>query len=247
MRIRCVNSWIEADGVSDRRSQLPLDLLHPDTVVDFVPIRERPAGTISSYYEAAIMDMYVAEAALDAELAGYDAVVIDSISDPGLATLRSRLNIPVVGAGLSSYLTALLIGRRFSILSYLAQHRIFYERVLTDHGLLSHCASIRPVGREPDHRNLDRMSHRDEVELLVAQGRAAIADDGADVIVLGSVSMHSTAEVMREQLAAPVVDPSVVAFLDAERLVTLRLSSSKVAYRSPEVLQDELWPAGRPA
>ena len=55
------------------------------------------------YYEALVFDMYIAEAGLRAEEEGYDAVIMDTVSDSGLWALRSRLTIPVFGPGIVSY------------------------------------------------------------------------------------------------------------------------------------------------
>ena len=50
------------------------------------------------------------EAGRSAQEDGYDAVCIDTMSDSGVNALRSVLDIPVIGPGRCSYLTALMLG-----------------------------------------------------------------------------------------------------------------------------------------
>ena len=59
------------------------------------------------------------------------------------------------------------------------------------------------------------------------------AEDGADVLLLGSTTMHQAGAYMAANLPAPVVNPGPVAIAMAEMFVRLGLSHSKVAYPSP--------------
>ena len=238
MRLLCVNSWVGTAGTPERDAALPRHLLRDSTTLTFVAAEVTPQGDIASQYEAEIMDLYVARAVLEAGVEDFDAVIVDSISDPAVEVLRSRLDIPVVGAGLSSYLTAILLGRRFAIVSYMASHRSFYERILDRHGLTQHCVAIVPLGDRP-------YSESPEGQVAQVEAMARAADQGlatgADVIVLGSVSMHRYANDLRQRLDVPIIDPTEVAIADAERLVVLRLAQSKLAYPAPRVFQDEVW------
>lgn len=74
---------------------------------------------------------------------------------------------------------------------------------------------------------------------LEREGRAAIEHDGADVLLIGSTTMHQSVEYLRRTLEVPVINPGPLAIKLAELMVTLGLSHSKRAYMSPEVLQDE--------
>jgi len=77
---------------------------------------------------------------------------------------------------------------------------------------------------------------------LEGEARKAIHEDGADVIVLGSTTMHQSHAYLREQLPVPVINPGLVAYKLCELFLDLGLSHSKTAYPSPEIVQDEnLW------
>jgi allantoin racemase len=231
------------EGLARRAAAIPHRALRADTEVVCVPVRNsfelgHPSAG-SSYYEAMLLEMYVIEAALSAEDEGFDAVVVDTTSDSGVAVLRSRLSVPVLGPGSAAAALALLLGKRFSFVVYQEAHRYIVEKVLETQHLASRCASVRSAGIVPDLVNLAGPDPDREVEQLIAAARTALDADGADVIVLGSTTMHHACARMTAELDVPVVDPGPVAIALAETLVELDLSHSKRAYPSPAVLQDD--------
>lgn len=238
MRIKYIIPFPFDVGQDIRSAQVPGDLLGEGTHVECVPVRNT-ATLVDCYYEDLIFEMYIVEAGLRAEEEGYDAVVMDTVSDSGLAALRSRLSIPVLGPGLVSYAVAIMLGKRFSIITMWDQWRHLYEKNLDTYHLWSHCASIRAAGIRPDMEEL--LSGKEETVFprLTEEARLAITEDGADVILLGSTTMHQAADYMARHLDAPVINPGPVAIKMAEAMVQLGLSHSKVAFPSPAVIQDE--------
>ena len=97
-------------GIANRAAQLPAELRTPGVEYDFVPVKNS-CRNADSAYELLILDAYIAEAGLRSEEEGYDAVVMDTVSDSGLAALRSRLTIPVLGPGLVQQHIAAMLGR----------------------------------------------------------------------------------------------------------------------------------------
>ena len=219
---------LDDEGAARRRAEIPNELLGADTAVDCIPVKR--AIAVSSDRDATFLAAFITEAALRAEDEGYDAVVVDSVFDPGLYPLRSRLSIPVIGPGLAAYTTAITLGKRFSILS-LGEPARRYQRTLDLYDLEDKCASIRtarPTGGE------DGL-----LEGLTAEARQAIDDDGADVIVLGSTTMRQASQHLASRLPCPVIDPGAVALKMAEKIVLLGLSHSKGVFPSPKRLQDD--------
>jgi allantoin racemase len=228
----------DEEGVANRAAQIPRDLLGPETDVECVPVRNS-ATLVDSQYEALVFDMYIAEAGLRAEEEGYDAVVMDTVSDSGLSALRSRLSIPVMGPGLVSYAVAIMLGKRFSIVTMWDKWRHLYEKNLDTYHLWEKCASIRAVNIPPDVEALFTGKEEEMFRTLTDEARKAIDDDGADVILLGSTTMHQAGDYMAEHLPAPVVNPGPVAIKLTETLVELGLSHSKVAFPSPSTIIDD--------
>lgn len=218
-------------------SQLPPGLVRDDIEVVFVG-----AGQVmtlaDSYYDMAIMEMAVIEAGLRAEEEGFDAVCVNTVSDSGLSALRSRLTIPVLAPAISSFHTACMLGQKFSVLTMWPQWYPLYRKTIKEYGLESRLASVRSIDVRPDTKAL--LEGKEDVVFakLLAEGRRAIEEDGADVIVLGSTTMHQSHAYLAEHLPVPVLNPGVIVYKQCELLLDLGLSHSKVAYPSPEQIKD---------
>ena len=246
MRIKFVIPFAFGDlDMSSRSAQISSAALDPDTRVEIVPARNS-ANLVENYYEATLFDMYLAEAGLRAEEEGYDALIMDTVSDSGLYTLRSRLSIPVIGPGLVSYCVAMMLGKKFSIVTIWDSLIHLYEKNLDTYHLWEKCASIRSVNIPKDFEGMssgkETLFTSGEQELfgkLTAEAKKAIVEDGADIILLGSTTMHKAADYMNDHLEAPVINPGPVALKLAETIVSLGLSHSKVAFPSPSTIQDE--------
>jgi allantoin racemase len=225
-------------GVAARAAQMPDGLLGPDVSVEFVPVRNS-CFLLDSYYESAIFDAYIAEAGLQAEEEGFDAVVMDTVSDSGLQILRSRLSIPVIGPGQVAFHLAGILGQRFSVVTMWDTWRFFYKKLFREYGLEGIVASVRTVNIPPDVEALFAGKEDEMFQRLTDEATKAIEEDGADVIVLGSTTMHQAAGYMAAHLPCPVINPGPAAVKIAEAVLALGLSHSKVAFPSPGTLQDE--------
>lgn len=221
-------------GVANRASQLPEDLVRPGFKPEFEAVRWG-AALGDSYHDTLLMDWTVFQAGITAEAEGYAGVLIDTVSDSGLWPLRSVLSIPVVGPGEASFAAAMMLGKRFSVLTMWPQWFALYEKVLSQHGWEDRCASLRSIDTRPDVTEL--LEGKEEVVFskLKAEGLRAIEEDGADVIVLGSTTMHQSAAYLQSELPVPVINPGQVAYKTLESLIELGLSHSKKAFPPPEV------------
>lgn len=223
-------------------SQLPPGVRRPDIEVEFVGAG-RVMTLADSYYDMAIMEMAVIEAGMRAQDEGFDAVCINTVSDSGLAALRARLSIPVLAPGQSAFHLAAMLGHRFSILTMWPRWYPLYRKTIKEYGLESRLASIRSIDVRPDAAAL--LCGKEEVVFgkLEEAARDAIAKDGADVIVLGSTTMHQSHAHLAARLPVPVLNPGVVAYKLCELFLDLGLAHSKLAYPSPETLKDEAFHA----
>lgn len=226
-------------GVANRRAQLADEMIRPGFEVDFVAVKNG-AALGDSFYDALLMDMFVMEAGLRAEQEGYDAVCIDTISDSGLNALRSRLTIPVIGPGQSAFFTACILGHKFSVITMWDEWFHFYKKILTEQGLMHRLASLRSIKTRPDVKEL--LAGKEEVIFakLEAEALKAIHEDGADVIVLGSTTMHQSHAYLASRLPVPVINPGLIAYKLCEALLDIGLTHSKTAYPTPEVPKDEM-------
>jgi len=213
-------------------AQLPTELVRDDMKVDFVAAGGKPSF-LDSLYEMTLADTAVLEAGASAEKEGYAAVCVNSMSDSGVAALRSLLNIPVVGPCQATMLAACLLGKRFSILTMWDRWRPLYDKVATEQGLTHRIASVRSIGVPPDTSELLSGKEDSVFPLLEREARRAIDEDGADVLILGSTTMYQSHHYLAERLPVPVLNPGLVAYKACETLIDLGLSQSKVAFVTP--------------
>ena len=99
------------------------------------------------------------------------------------------------------------------------------------YGLYHKLASVRKISASP----LDFASQKSGVlERLLAVGRQAIEEDGADALIgYGGID---GIEHLRRELGVPVISPVQASVLMAEALVRSNLSHSKRAYPTPSDL-----------
>lgn len=220
---------MSAENLDQRRAQLGAVQLGPDITFDYVSVRGAPKNYVSAS-DMVLADVGVLEAGLNAEAEGYDAICIDTMSDSGLAALRSELTIPVIGPGRAAMLTAMMLGKRFSIIALWPHWRHLYEKTLSDLGIEHACASIRGLDLTPDNQSLLAGKEADVFPALEELARRCIEEDGADAILLGSTTMHQAHEYLSKRLPVPVINPGPLTYKLAEATLALGLSHSRVAY-----------------
>lgn len=218
-------------------SQIPAHLVMPGVSVEFT-CAARGGTALDSHYEGAIADAYCLEAGARAEQEGCAAVCINSMSDSGVAALRSRLSIPVVGTAQATYALAAQLGRRFSIVSMWDNWRWLYDKVLHEQGMEHRVASIRSIGVRPDTAELLAGKEDSVFPLLLDAARRAVEEDGADVLILGSTTMHQSHAFLAERLEVPVINPGLVGYKTCEMLLALGLAHSKAAWPAPGAAMD---------
>ncbi len=129
------------------------------------------------------------------------------MSDSGLDVLRSVLDIPVIGPGRFAYMLALTLGSRFAVVTMTLEQKLLYTRKLQQYGIADRCVSVRGImeGDEIDYSGAFDGDEKQAIYFprLVQQAMAAIEEDGADVIVLGSTNMFKAAPYMAERLPVP--------------------------------------------
>jgi allantoin racemase len=186
------------------------------------------------------MNVCTLEAGMRAQAEGYDAVLIGSVADYGIESLRSALRVPVVGCGQASLLVASAVGRRFSIVTIwppsTAGH---YRSILAANEFDSRCASVRYVAADVEMATLDeeenfytemRAGREHMVARILAEMQAAIDEDGADAVVLGCNCMTPVAPMLAERVDVPVIDPTSTGYALSVMLLSLGLAQSSRAF-----------------
>ncbi len=228
------------DAIKGFKSQFPKTLKRRDIDYEWVATKNG-ADILDSYYESALSDIFVISSGENAEAEGYSAVCVNSMSDSGLKGLRSRLNIPVFGPGHTSFLTACMLGKKFSVITMWNKWNYMYERILQEEGIVNRCASIRSINVRPDAKELLSGKEDFVFKKLLDQSIQAIDQDGADVIIIGSTTMHQSYNFLKENLEVPVLNPGIIAFKTCEMFLDFGITHSKIAYPSPEKIEENLF------
>ncbi|HEX7924887.1 MAG TPA: aspartate/glutamate racemase family protein [Bradyrhizobium sp.] len=150
---------------------------------------------------------------------GIDAAIIAAFGDPGLFGARELFAFPVVGLAEAAMLTACMLGRRFSIVTFAGALAPWYEECVAMHGLSARCAGIRTL--DGSFQSISDVQAEKE-ELLVALANRAVEQDGADVVILSGAPLAGLAAKVRDRIPVPVVDPVAAAVRQAETLAVLK-------------------------
>ena len=184
---------------------------------------------IETRFEAMLAAYAVAEAAAQ-HAEGHDAVIVAAFGDPGLLALREVLPMPVIGLTEAALLSACMLGQRFSIIAISTRISAWYRDTVHSYDLLGRLASIRCLDRPLRDVASIQQDHRDA---LVALAERAVAEDGADVIVLAGAPLAGLARQVHGLLPVPVVDGVSSAVTHAQTLTSLASGKARAGSFAP--------------
>lgn len=216
MRILLINPNI-SDSVSDLIRAEAQRSASPGTEVE---VLTAPFGVayIETRFEALVGGYAAAQ--LAAEHCGRaDAVVVAAFGDPGLTALRELLPVPVTGMTEAALATAHLLGHRFSIIAISQRIQAWYRETVESYGFGGRLASIRALNRPLSSIGGVQEEHAQALKELAER---AVAEDGAEVIILAGAPLAGLARSLHGQLPVPVVDGVSSAVRHAETLAALK-------------------------
>jgi allantoin racemase len=200
----------------------------PGNEVEVICLTHGPVS-IESAYDEALAAPHIIEEVKRAEQEGFDAVSLDCAMDTIVRASREAVNIPVTSAGEASYLLALGLCSKFSVVTVLKSTADAIKENMRKYGFENRVASVRyayiPV--------LDLQDEKKAFDAILKESKIAIEHEGAEAIVLGCTGMSSLTQKLQESLGVPVVDPAVASLKLAEIYLNMGLTTSKMAYESP--------------
>lgn len=192
--------------------------------------------SIESVAEEYLATPHVMRRIRELEADGCDAVVVSCFSDPGLPALREVAGVPVIGSGQASFLAAVAVGRRFSVVTVLEQTIGEIEDLVLREGFGPWLASVRAV--EVPVLGLRAATEAIRRDML-AEARAAVLHDRADTVIWGCTGMgfvdlewRLDRELARE-LGAAVVNPVTAPIGVAVGQWTAKLKPNRRAFPAP--------------
>lgn len=200
----------------------------PGHQVEVVCLPHGPVS-IESAYDEAMAGPHILREVERAAAEGFDAVSLDCAMDTVVRAARESVSIPVVSAGEASYLVAMGLCVKFSVVTVLKSTADAIRDNIRKYGFENRCASVR-------YASIPVLELNDEEKAFQAismEARKALAEDGAECIVLGCTGMSSLAGRLMKHLGVPVVDPAVAALKMAELYLAMGLTTSRIAFESP--------------
>ncbi len=189
-----------------------------DTQLDVVSLpADRPKHLEYHAYEGLVVGDIVRLTRQAAD--SYDAIVIGCFYDVGLREAREVSGRSIVTAPCQSA-TAIAsnLGNTFSVLvgrrKWIPKMRDNVHAYGHGHRLVS----MRPLDLGVHDFQAD---HNRTCDRLLAEGRKAVQEDGAEVLILGCTAEYGFHETMQAALGVPVIDAVLSPFKYAEFLVDL--------------------------
>jgi allantoin racemase len=170
-----------------------------------------------------------------------DAYLIACFSDPGVAAARELTAAPVVGIGEAAYRAALMVARRFAVITTLARGIPDIENAMDRLGARAGCVGVVPLGIPVAEQGAAFGATN---EAIVAAGRRAVEELGAESLVLACGGMAQVEAVVRELVGVPATNGVAFGALLAFALWQAGLGTSQVGSMAPPPHFSAAAPAG---
>ncbi len=125
--------------------------------------------------------------------------------DPNMDVIKEITDKPVVGIGEASMRIACILGHRFSIIQTTRESVPLKKALVRKYRLQDSLASVRAPQ--------DISSESSDEKKYIEAARAAMAEDRADVIVLGCAGLTGLDKRMQKELGIPVLDGVLCALI----------------------------------
>ena len=212
-------------------------VLGPDFQLDVRGVAKEAAGGTSIEFMAYefLNNINFFDSVTKSAREGFDAIAIGCSLDPTLDELREMMQVPVLGLTETGMLTACMLGRRFSIISYNRQmvNKRFRELV-HKYGLTERCAGLFSFDLTFEELYKGFRDPAKVIEKFTAAAIEAI-NKGAEIILPGCGALNMVlAENRISQIErATVLDVSGTLMKMTELMIVLReVSGTQISRRS---------------
>ncbi|WIY25820.1 aspartate/glutamate racemase family protein [Parasedimentitalea psychrophila] len=190
-------------------------------------------ASIEGYADEARSVAAMLDAVIEAERNGAVAHIIACFDDPGLDAAREVALGPVIGLCEAAFIAAAGIAKRYSVVTTLPRSIPIIEELADRYGTGRGLRSIRAA----DVPVLDLECQSEQAVRKVAETmRLAVAEDGAEAVILGCAGMSTHLETLSAAAGVPVIDGLAFSVCMAEAFVNVGLRTSKVgAYAFPRL------------
>jgi allantoin racemase len=159
-----------------------------------------------------------------------DAFLVSCFSDPAVEAARELTEAPVVGIGEAAYRAVLMLARRFAVITTLARGIPDIENGMDRLGVRHGCVGVLALGIPVSEQGAE---FGDTNEAIVAAGRRAVDELGAEALVLACGGMAQVEAVVRERVGVPATNGVAFGALLAHALWQAGLRTSGVGSMAP--------------
>lgn len=131
-------------------------------------------------------------------------IIVSAFGDPGLAALKARVDIPVVGICEASMIEAARNGRKFGVATTTPDLIEAIDERAHDLGLAGHYTGIRCTPGDPLALAGDEKRLREQLGEAV---RHCIELDGAEAVIIGGGPLGQAAEQLQPHFTTPIIAP----------------------------------------
>lgn len=215
------------------------ELIRAEAVRSAAPGTELVVATAPygvQYIETRLESLIAAGAVAEviAEYSGeVDGVVVAAFGDPGMPALKELVDVPVIGITEAALCAAALQGHRFSIIAISDRITAWYRECVEGFGLSGRLVSVRSIKEALGGIG---SVQQDFGATLVELAQRAVAEDGADVIILAGAPLAGLAREVADRIPVPVVDGIGAGIRLTEAVVGLASGAHRAgAFAAPPV------------
>jgi Asp/Glu/hydantoin racemase len=218
-----------------RRIERCLSYSTPTTTIEVgFPAERSNFSPMSRGGEANALDlatnhMRIAERLILAEADGYDAAVPFGMIDFGVEIARAKVNIPIVGQSMATYVIAATMAQHWGVISYRSSGHSMMRRQARAYGVESFITGWGAA----EMSNFDMPGRRTELfERFVSEGKRLVGM-GAELIVCHGMSMSPIeypAQEYADAIGVPVLEGLGCGIAMAEAWVRLGTPYSRIRH-----------------
>lgn len=176
-----------------------------------------------------------------AEEDGFDGVLSNCCSDPGVFAAREMVKIPVFGGFEPTMMAACTLGERITIISVDKIASKALNRQIRQLGILDRINEPRYINQNYS----DLLKENNLIDALTRECIETIQKDDADVIMLGCTAMYYIIDNLRANMKQagyniPILEPASVSLKLLETYVSLGISNT-MYYKSKSESKKIVW------
>ena len=219
-----------------RRENLLKKWAFPNSKIKVFDVPNGGSSIESSYEEIASIIPAVDRLLELNKFENIEAAIIGCFGDPGLDVFREMFDFPIIGPAQTTMHTACQLGHKFSLITIFDSMLSMGYKQVHEYGLNHHLASVRAI-------NIPVLELLNDLDFtykkILKLGEKIVKEDRADAILFGCMTMSFSCldKKLEDKLGIPVLNAGRVALKQAESLISMNISHSKMAYPFPEKLK----------